>query len=148
MLVGRHLYGATIIRSVEDIAAFYRDGNNDLRAGPTDACGLADLLLCLYSYRLHLRRHTPKNFAKETKVYIDESGHLAYVIEADFNCFRPYQSWWTIPSVYVAIVGVGSWMTPGARLIAYDNNYIAEKLGLSGWDKQGQRKQISVLQNI
>jgi len=147
MLVGRHQRGAMMIKKVEDIQTLYDNSNNDLNTAPADASGLANLLECLYSYRSEvpviLESHV------ESLMFIGGLKRHVYLMRDTIDYFDPCKGWWTRTPLYVAITGVGSWITPGSEILnQYSDEYIAEKTGLWHLSKEEQLVHVSALKAL
>ena len=147
MLVGRHMHGAMVIKTAEDIQMLYKDANNELNSVPADALGLANLLECLYSYRSAFC--DPVLSHVKSTLFIAGKSREAYLVRDTIDCFIPYQEWRPMTSVYVAITGVGSWMTPGSdQLSTYSNDYVVEKMGLWSLSKEEQDVHVATLKAL
>lgn len=147
MLVGRHMHGAMIIKRAGDIQLLTKTRNNDLATSPADAPGLVNLLECLYSYRSNCGKD-PLSYV-ERAMFIGGQKRQVFVVRDTIDSFAPYKEWWPLPSVYAAITGLGSWMTPGSvDLTSYTDDYVAEKIGLHCLDQEEQYIHVSALKDM
>lgn len=147
MLVGRHMHGAIVVERAEDIQTLYKTPKNDLGVVPADAVGLVNLLECLYSYRCEPRSKA-LTFV-DASMFIGGRKRSVFVVQDIIDFFAPYNEWWPLQSVYVAVVGMGSWLTPqSSRLSTYSDQYIAEKTGLHTLSKEEQEVHITAMKAL
>lgn len=147
MLVGRHMHGAIVVERAEDIQTLYKTSKNDLGVVPADAVGLVNLLECLYSYRCEPRSKA-LTFV-DASMFIGGRKRSVFVVQDIIDCFAPYNEWWPLQSVYIAVVGMGSWLTPqSSRLSTYPDQYIAEKTGLHTLSKEEQEVHITAMKAL
>lgn len=150
MLVGRHLHGALIIEKAEDIKLLEQSCENALKLESADCPGFTDLIEKLYNHRQDKEHPVgiKLHYAKTTFLLGGQQRN-AYMVDDMMASFAPYKGWYLMPSVYVAIVGVGSWMTPGSLpLKAYMDDYIADKTGLWAFSEKEQSLYMTKLKAL